>query len=106
MTLVEVEAGACGFTTRIGVSKTDARTVSISISSDCEAVEKWGDQLGSVNWRECLGKNAFSSQVLISAADCLKHPTCPVYVGLLKAIEVEIGASLPADATIRFLPGE
>ena len=106
MTLVEVYAGACGFTTRIGVSKTDVRTVSISISSDCEAVEEWGDQLGSVDWRECLGKNAFSSQIFISTADCLKHPTCPVYVGLLKAIEVEVGASLPADATIRFLPGE
>lgn len=106
MTLVEVDAGACGFTTRIRVSKTDVRTVSISISSDCEAVEEWGDQLGSVDWRECLGKNAFSSQIFISAADCLKHPTCPVYVGLLKAIEVEVGASLPADATIRFLPGE
>lgn len=106
MTLVEVGAGACGFTTRIGASKTDARMASISISSDCEAVEKWGNQLGSVNWRECLGKNAFSSQIFISAADCLKHTTCPVYIGLLKAIEVEVGASLPADATIRFLSGE
>jgi len=106
MTLVEVDSGSCGFTTQIEVSKTDDRTVSISISSDCEAVEKWGGQLGSVNWRECLGKNAFSSQIFISAADCLKHPACPVYIGLLKAIEVEIGASLPADATIRFLPGE
>ena len=106
MTLVEVDAGSCGFTTRIGVSKTDARTVSISISSDCEAVEKWGGQLGSVDWRECFGKNAFSSQVFISAAYCLKHPACPVYIGLLKAIEVETGASLPADAAIRFLPGD
>lgn len=106
MTLVEVDAGSCGFKTRIGVSKTDAWTVSISISSDCEAVEKWGDRLGPVNWRECLGKNAFLSQIFISAADCLKHPSCPVHIGLLKAIEVEIGASLPADATIRFLPGE
>jgi len=106
MTLVEVDAGSCGFTTQIEVSKTDDRTVSISMSSDCEAAKKWGHQLGSVNWRECLGENAFSSQVFISAANCLKHPACPVYTGLLKAIEVEIGASLPADATIRFLSGE
>jgi len=106
MILVEVDAGSCGFTTQIGVTKTDDRTVSVSISSDCEAVEKWGGQLGSVNWRECLGENTFSSQIFISAAECLKHPACPVYIGLLKAIEVEIGASLPADATIRFLPGE
>ena len=106
MTLVEVDAGSCGFKTRIGVAKTDFRMVSVKISSNCEAVKQWGDRLESVNWRECLGENAFSSQVFISAADCLKHPTCPVYLGLLKAIEVEVGASLPADATIRFISDE
>ena len=106
MTIVEVDAGSCGFKTQIEVSKADSKMVSISISSDCEAVEKWGEQLGSVNWCECLGEKAFSSQIFISATNCLKHLTCPVYIGLLKAIEVEVGASLPADATIRFLPGE
>ena len=106
MTIVEVDAGSCGFKTQIEVSKADSKMVSISMSSDCEAVEKWGDRLESVNWSECLGENAFQSQIFISAADCLKHPACPVYIGLLKAIEVEVGASLPADATIRFLPGK
>ncbi|OQY02011.1 MAG: hypothetical protein B6I22_14010 [Desulfobacteraceae bacterium 4572_123] len=106
MTIVNVNAGSCGFTARIEVSKTGARTVSVSISSDCEAVEKWGDKLRLVNWRDCLGKNALSSPIFVFAADCLRHVTCPVPIGLLKAIEVEIGASLPADATIRFLPGK
>ena len=106
MTIVEIDAGSCGFKTRIGASKTDSRNVSISISSDCETVEKWGGQLGSLNWTECLGKNAFSSQTFISAADCLKHPPCPAFIGLLKAIEVEQRASLPADAMIRFFQDE
>ena len=106
MTLVEIDAGSCGFKTRIGVAKTDSRMVSVKISSNCETVQQWGDRLESVDWRECLGENAFSSKIFISAADCLKHPTCPVCVGLLKAIEVEVGASLPVDATIRFIPGE
>ncbi|MDY6791834.1 MAG: hypothetical protein SWH54_11270 [Thermodesulfobacteriota bacterium] len=106
MTLVEVDAGSCGFKTRIEVAKNDSRMVGIKISSNCEAVQQWGDRLESVDWRECLGENAFSSQVFISAADCLKHPSCPVCVGLLKAIEVEVGASLSADTTIRFIQGE
>jgi len=106
MTLVEVDAGSCGFKTRIEVAKTDSRMVSVKISSNCEAVQQWGDQLGCLNWDECLGENAFSSPIFISAADCLKHRTCPVYVSLLKAIEVEVGATLPADVAIRFLPGE
>jgi Family of unknown function (DUF6951) len=105
MTIVEVDAGSCGFKTRIEVTKSESRMVSIKISSDCEAVQQWGDQIGCLNWDECLGENAFSSPIFISAADCLKHPTCPVCVGLLKAIEVEVGASLPSDATIRFIPG-
>jgi hypothetical protein len=106
MTFIEVDAGSCGLKTRIGVSKTDSKTVTISVSSDCEAVEKWGKQLESLNWRECLGKNAFSSQIFLSASDYLKHPACPAYIGLLKAIEVEVGASLPVDATIRFPSGK
>jgi hypothetical protein len=106
MTIVNVDAGSCGFTAIIEVSKTGAQTVSVSISSDCEAVKKWGDKLGSVNWRDCFGKHAYSSPIFVSAADCLRHVTCPVPIGLLKAIEVEIGASLPADARIRFLPAE
>jgi hypothetical protein len=102
MTVVEINAGSCGLKTRIEVSRSGLRTVSVSFSSDCGAVEKWGARLKSLDWAECLGKNAFSSKIFITAADCLKHPSCPVYIGLLKAIEVEVEASLPADTTIRF----
>lgn len=104
MTCIEVGAGVCGCTIRIGVWKIGACTVGVSITSDCEAAERWGKKLGSLNWRECLGKDAFSSPVYAHAAGLLRHPSCPAPVGLLKAMEAEIGAALPVDAAIRFVP--
>ena len=103
MTQVEIEAGACGCKIRIGVSKVDARAIQVRISSDCEAVEDWGRRLETLNWRDCLGKKALSSPIFFHAAEYLKHPSCPACVGLLKAIEAEIGAALPVNAAIRFI---
>lgn len=104
MTRVEVDAGVCGCMIRIGVWKIDTRTVGVSLSSDCRAAERWGKQIESLNWCECLGKNAPSSPIYKQAARYLKHPSCPAPIGLLKAIEAEIGAALPVDAAIRFVP--
>ncbi len=103
MTKVEIKAGSCGSTIRIDVSKIDATTLGVFVSSDCKAVEDWGRRIGSLNWRECLGKEALSSPIFFYAAKYLKHPSCPACVGLLKAIEAEIGAALPVDAAIRFV---
>lgn len=102
MTIVEIDAGSCGLQTCIEVSRSDALTVSVSLSSECRAVEEWGGRLKTLNWGACLGEKSFSSEIFTAAANCLKHPACPVCIGLLKAIEVEVGASLPAQTTIRF----
>jgi len=32
----------------------------------------------------------------------LAHNSCPVYSGILKALEVEMGLALPRDVTIKF----
>jgi len=38
--------------------------------------------------------------LLLATKHC-PHTACPVPVGIIKAIEVEAGLALPADATIR-----
>ncbi len=73
------------------------------LSSDCKAAEKWGRQLEALDWRDCLGPNALSSPIFLQAAEHLKHPSCPACVGLLKAIEAEVGAALPVNTAIRFV---
>ena len=40
--------------------------------------------------------------VFSSARSVGCHPSCPVPIGILKAVEVAMGMALPKDAVIRF----
>ena len=102
MTRVAVACGACGFQADIEVVRDGGRAVSLRLASRCEAVARWGATLGRIHWRDPLGRAAEALEFWRSALDMLKHRSCPVPLAVLKAIEVEIGAALPADVTIRF----
>jgi len=101
VTIVEVDAGSCGFTTKIQVHKADAQTVRVVILSDCEMITKWGEGLHTLAWGQCL-RDFVNSLVFQCASEHIGHVACPVPVALLKAMEVEVGVALPVDVTIRF----
>ena len=101
MTVVEVDAGCCGFTTKIEILKVDNQMVKAAVSSDCEMITAWGKELGSLDWGQCL-KNFVDSPVFKCSSKHIGHVACPVPVALLKAMEVEAGLALPANVTIRF----
>lgn len=101
MTVVEVDAGCCGFTTKIEVLKVDEHLVKTSVSSDCEMITAWGKELGPLDWGQCF-KNSADSPVFRCASKHIGHVACPVSVALLKAMEVEVGVALPVDVAIRF----
>ena len=104
MTRVAVECGACGFQAEIEVLRDGDRTVCLRLTSGCEAVSRWGASVGRIHWRVPLGRAPGALGYWRSALDILNHRSCPVPLAVLKAIEVEIGAALPVDAAIRFLP--
>jgi hypothetical protein len=101
VTVVEVDAGCCGFTTTIEILKVDSRMVKAAISSDCEMITAWGKALGPLDWRQCI-RGFVDSPVFQYCSKHIGHVACPVPVALLKAIEVEAGLALPANVTIRF----
>ena len=100
MTAVEVDAGCCGFTTKIAVLKVDEQMVKTTVSSDCEMITAWGKELGSLDWGQCL-RNSVHSPVFQCTAKHIGHVACPVSVALLKAMEVEVGVALPVDVAVR-----
>ena len=104
MTVVEVIDGSCGFRTRIVVRMENSAIVRLTVSSECDAVARWGLGVDLVEWRECLGKRPFESHLWRSAMETLPHRSCPVLTAVLRAIETEIGATKPAEVAIRFLP--
>jgi hypothetical protein len=101
VTVVEVDAGCCGFTTKIEILKVDDQRIKAAISSDCEMITAWGKELGPLDWGQCL-RNFVDSPVFQCASKHIGHVACPVPVALLKAMEVEVGVALPVDVTILF----
>ena len=101
MTRVMVDAGICGFSTTVEVSKLSSRKVTVTLTSDCEMVTQMAEDLGELDWQDTLGERR-ASLVDKTASRCLRHTACPVPVAIIKAIEVEVGLALPRDVAIHF----
>ena len=99
---VTVDSGICGFHCLVEAWEKEKRQVRITISgSECKQIQRLSEKVKEMNLRDLfapIGKNlAFSSA---QAVGC--HPSCPVPIAILKAVEVAMGMALPKDAVIRF----
>jgi len=106
MTEVEINAGACGFITRVRASKDGAQRVELAINSGCAAVEKLAAELKELGFDELLRHRFAQGPVAELAGRTLKHSACPVVAGILKAAEVELGLNVPKEAAITFVEPE
>jgi len=96
----EIFAGVCGFSTVVQTS-TEGKVCQIAISSECEAIQRLGQELTQVNpFGEISFRRAMPQTLQMGAKYCT-HAACPVPVGIIKAVEVESGLALPADVSIK-----
>jgi hypothetical protein len=96
----EIDSGICGFTTTVE-TRMDGRNCLVSIESDCDAIQRLGEELQEVEpFQEITFRGQGPRTLALGAKHCY-HTACPVPVGIIKAIEVEAGLALPADATIK-----
>lgn len=105
MTVVKVEAGACGFVTRIRAKKESKQEVNIQIESDCESVNDLGfilQETGPFSIRDIISKGENANKVICAASEKLPHSACPVSIAILKACEVELGLAVPRPVSIEF----
>ena len=102
--IVLVDAGICGFQTRIHAESDDLQNVTFKITSGCEKAQKFGDALiskGPVDGYAEIGAGA-DGAVLTTGRECLKGccAACAVPVGVFKAMQVASGVALPKDVTL------
>jgi hypothetical protein len=96
----EIVSGICGFGATVR-TKMDGSQVAVAIESDCDAIERLGEELRSVDpWQEITFRGEGPLTLHMGVKHCY-HPACPVPVGIIKAIEVEAGLALPKDAIIK-----
>ena len=100
MAKVTIEAGICGFTTIITTSCEDGQNVSVTFKSDCPNVGKIGNRLATIDAYTEIFAKPQSTRTHEVLGEALPHISCPIYTGLLKAIEVGAGLALPKDAHI------
>lgn len=96
-----VKPGACGLGTTVRVKKAGRRKYRVSVSSDCEMVEKLGSELGELDMTDAF-KRILDNPVYRKGSACLKHVSCPVPCAVLKALEVEAGLAVPREVSVTF----
>jgi hypothetical protein len=84
----------------------DGRNVVLDIDSDCDAIQRLAEELTEVEpFQEITFRGEGPRTLKLGAKHCY-HPACPVPVGIIKAVEVEAGLALPADAVIKVAKSE
>ncbi len=101
---VVVDAGICGFQTRIHADSRDAQNVVFKIASGCEKVRKFGEALaakGAVDGYAEIGKGS-DGVILTTGRETLKGccAACTIPSGVFKAMQVAAGVALPKDVTL------
>lgn len=101
---VMVDAGICGFQTKIVADSDDSRNVTFKIASGCEKARAFGEALiakGPVDGYVEIGEGA-NGVILTTARDNLKGccAACAVSIGAFKAMQVAAGVALPKDVTL------
>jgi len=99
MVEVNVNAGICGFKTRIEVAA-DGPNAELKITTDCPNLQGLTQELQKVDgYAECFGKVGDTGVFQVARKYC-KHAACPVPTAIIKGIEVACGLALPKDVEI------
>lgn len=102
MTKVKIRAGICGFDTVVIAERQKNRKVRLTIVTDCDMVKAMAEELNELHIMSSF-TGFLNNPVYKAASNHLRHVTCPVPSGILKALEVEAGLALPRDVSIEFL---
>jgi hypothetical protein len=95
----KITSGICGFAATVHARK-NGRKVDLEIESECAAIQALAAELAEVDPFQEISFRGDGPRTLAAGAKHCYHPACPVPVGIIKAIEVESGLALPAEARI------
>ncbi len=102
--LVEVEAGICGFQTRIEAESDELQNVTFKVASGCEKARKFGEVLiakGPVDGYAEIGEGS-DGVVLATGREFMKGccAACAVPVAAFKIMQVAAGVALPRNVNL------
>jgi len=103
MTKVKINPGVCGFLVTVTATKAGPKGVSIAVQTDCERVNEMASLITHLTVQDILGF-PFSEDVVYQAAKkVIRHASCPVPCGIVKAAEVELELAVTQGVLIHFI---
>ena len=100
MTKAKIEAGNCGFLTEVEAISKENYIIELSIQSECKHIQKMANTISEVNALDEISFRKGMPEILQRGAEYCTHAACPVPVGIIKAVEVAAGFTLPQEAKI------
>jgi hypothetical protein len=104
LSTAKITSGICGFTAVVQ-ARQEGRKVKLDIESECQAIQALAAELTEVDPFQEISFRGEGPRTLKAGARHCYHPACPVPVGIIKAVEVEAGLALPAEARIELSKG-
>lgn len=101
MAHVSVQAGICGFSTKIAANSDDNQTVSFDIISDCKNIKELAEALQPVDAYDEIGAG-YDGELLSTARQFCKSccSACVVPNAIFKAMQISAGLALPAPIMV------
>lgn len=103
-TIVDIDAGICGFKTQSVVTSENGQNVVFEVQSDCEKIRRLGEELKTKNEIDAYEEiSAAGESVLLNTTRNVLTGCCAgcaVPAGLFKAMQVAAGLALPKHITI------
>ncbi len=100
MAKVKIDAGICGFHTTVESKGLENYRVKLTIESDCPDIRNLAENLKEVEAFNEISFRKGIPETLQKGQEYCAHASCPVPVGIIKAIEVAAGLALPKNALI------
>jgi hypothetical protein len=103
MTKVEINPGACGFVVTVIASKVEPKKITLVIQTECEKVNEMASLITHLTVQDILGSPFGEDRVYQAAKKVIRHASCPVPCGIIKAAEAELGLAVKQDVLIHFI---
>lgn len=79
------------------------KKVRIAIETECEEVKELAREIESVTIQDIFSFPFVEDKVYQAAKKVIRHASCPVPCGIIKAAEAELGLAVKQDVFIHFI---
>jgi len=100
MAKAKIFSGICGFNTEVEATM-QGSTCNLDITSECKAIQRMAEDLKQVGPYQEISFKRGTPLIYEKGVEYCTHASCPVPVGIIKAVEIAAGLALPKDVNIK-----